>query len=267
MRFAAIALLAAALPLGARAQHEGHSVGALPPFDASDPSAAEVTAETLLESERFWPYQTELVEAWPTGGASLPPGTSGVLIRVEPGRVARIDFGRDGLHEIPVDRTDLVARANQVREGRLEKLAANFALAIGPRLADASAEPLRPLGFEPVSAARRFLCVFADPSAKDFPALARQLRPLREREGLLTLLFPPGDASDAAIAAKLREAKWAVAFVFQHLAEPYARTLIDADVGRPALLLHTSEGRVLAGPGAPREVLPQIEAALANSVR
>lgn len=262
IRRLAIALLCAALPLAAHAQGGGHSVGSLPPFDASDPGAPPVTEETLLASERYWPYQTELVAAWPSGGTSIPPGTSGVLIRVEPARVARIDFGRDGLHEIPIDRTDLVARANRVREGTLEKLAANFALAIGPRLLDARAEPLAPLGFDEVAAARRFLCVFGDPSTKELRALAKQLAPLRERDGLLTILFPDGARSDAAVAATLRELAWPVPFLFQHLAEPYARTLLDADVPRPALLLQTSEGRLLAGPGAPREVLPQIESAL-----
>jgi hypothetical protein len=258
-RIAAILLLGALLPLGARAEGGGHSVGALPPHDASDPAAAAVSEATLLESERFWPYQAELVAA----EAGLAPGTSGVVIRVEPSGHARLDFGRDGLHEVPIAKTDLVARANRVREGSLEKLAANFALAIGPRVLDPRAEPLRPLAFEDVAAARWFLCVIADPKAQEFRRLAKQLAPLREREGLMILLFAEPAPGDDALAATLRKLDWRVPFLFSHLSEPYARTLVDPDVARPALLLQTSEGRVLAGPGAPHEVLPQIESALA----
>jgi hypothetical protein len=58
-------------------------------------------------------------------------GSVGVLIRVEDGGIARIDFGRDGLREVPIAMTDLVDRANRVRSGELVKLAPNFVLAIG----------------------------------------------------------------------------------------------------------------------------------------
>jgi len=259
-RIAAIVLLGVALPFGAWAEGGGHSVGALPPHDASEPAAAAVSEATLFESERFWPYQAELVAA----DGALAPGASGVLIRVEPTGLARLDFGRDGLREVPIAKTDLVARANRVREGSLEKLAANFALAIGPRVLDPRAEPLRPLAFEDVAAARWFLCVVAEPSAKELRALAKRLAPLREREGLMILLFAEPAPGDDALAATLRKIDWRVPFLFSHLSEPYARTLVDADVARPVLLLQTSEGRVLAGPGAPDAVLPQIESALTS---
>ena len=90
----------------------------------------------------------------------MQAGNVGVLIRVEAPGVARVDFGRDGLHEVPVVKTDLVERANQIRRGEAEKLAPNFLLAIGPgadedRLVetrhaqvDVAATAARLLGFE-----------------------------------------------------------------------------------------------------------------------
>ena len=69
----------------------------------------------------------------------------GVLIRVEASGLARIDFGRDGLYEVPVGATDLVERANRIRTGELRKMAPNFVLAIGPRLVDSAGAHAAPL--------------------------------------------------------------------------------------------------------------------------
>ena len=91
---------------------------------------AAVTEQNLLASERYWPYHVALTKPF----QALRPGTTGVLIRVESSSVARIDFGRDGLFEVPVAATDLVARANRVQRGELAKRAPNFVFALGPRL-------------------------------------------------------------------------------------------------------------------------------------
>src|SRR5687767_607823 len=88
---------------------------------APEGAPESVTEANLLGSERYWPYQVELTRRFEAPDRALEPGTSGVLIRVEDADVARIDFGRDGLYEVPVASTDLVARANQVRTGELEK--------------------------------------------------------------------------------------------------------------------------------------------------
>ena len=110
----------------------------------------------------------------------MQAGNVGVLIRVEASGVARIDFGRDGLHEVPVAKTDLVERANRIRTGEAEKLAPNFLLAIGPRLVDSAADALRPLPYAAVAEQRGFLCVFADPGAKDVRCAGSGARPAPE---------------------------------------------------------------------------------------
>ena len=63
------------------------AVGCDPRSAGSPDAAAAVTDANLLESERFWPYQVALAR----------DGSLGVLIRVEEGAIARIDFGRDGI--------------------------------------------------------------------------------------------------------------------------------------------------------------------------
>jgi hypothetical protein len=250
------------LAVRARAQSELESGG----FDhhAEDASAEVVTPRNLLASERFWPYQVTLAKPWrPPGGAEpLPPGSAGVLIRVEDSGRARIDFGRDGLHEVPVEATDLIERANRVRQGQLDKMAPNFVLDIAPRLADPSGDSLRPFGLRAAMERSSFLCVFADPSAQGFAELAAALATLRDRAGVLTILFPQGEHSDARLREQLRLLGWPTPFVFDHLAEPYTRSLLGEAIPLPALLLVTKEGRVRFQRSWTPALMPELSAAI-----
>lgn len=236
--------LALALPAAALASAGPRE---LPAHEVADPDAPAVTAANLLDSERFWPYQVALVRPWGPGGsgATLPTEFPGVLVRVESPTLARIDFGRDGVHEVPIDATDLVARAERVRRGELEKTAPNFVWAIGARLLDSSAPALATLSLPRIAANREFLCVFADPRAEDFPELARALAPLRGRDGVETILFPQGQRPDVEVYARLRSLGWTVPFVHDHLSEAYTRSLVAEGTPTPSVLLVTDEGRVL----------------------
>lgn len=248
---AVVLLMTTSWAAHAEESSRGHMTGDVPAYRAEDAAAAVVTRENLLASERFWPYQVALVRPWTAspGGVSLPAGASAVLIRVEPSGAARLDFGRDGLFEVPVDATDLLERANRVRRGELEKVAPNFVVAIGPRLVDAAADPPAPVPFDAVSEQQAFLCVFADPQASGFEALAAELAPLRERAGVLTVLFPQGERADAAVRERLHALSWPVPFLADHLAEAYTRPFLPETLPPPALLLLSREGRVLfAGP-------------------
>jgi hypothetical protein len=243
-----LVVLALVLPGSLRAQPPDRATaGSLPEYHAEDAGAPVVTERNLLASERFWPYQVALTRPCTPVDRSeaLPGGLLGVLIRVEASGSVRIDFGRDGNYEVPLGATDLVARANQIRRGELPKLAPNFVLAIGPRLIDSSAVALRPFGLRAAAEQRGFLAVFADPAATDFADLANSLAPLREREGVLTVLFPQGEHRDARVGEQLRALHWPVPFVYDHLAEAYTRTLLPQTTPVPTLLLQTSEGRVV----------------------
>jgi hypothetical protein len=245
MRVRTLSLLFALLSRLALAEPDG-GLNPMPEHRAADPQAAEVTEQNLLESERSWPYHVELVQPLERAGSgALPSGTSGVLIRVQKGGVARIDFGRDGRLDVPVAATDIVARANQIRLGEREKSAPHFVYAMGTRLLDSAAPQLQPLELASVSTYARFLCVFADPRAPDFAKLARVLAPLRDQPGTLTILFPQGRIPDPEVRETLRALGWTVPFVYDHLSEAYTASLLDDGVEPPAVLLQTAEGRVL----------------------
>jgi hypothetical protein len=233
-----------ALAVSGRTRAQGQT---LEDYSAADPSAPEVTRVNLLQSERFWPYQIQLTQAWHPEASErvLPARTMGVLIAVQSPDVARIDFGREGLFEVPVAQTDLLQRANRVRQGDLHKVAPNFIHAIGPRLVDSAAPSLRPFDLRRAMQYEMFLAIFVDPESEQFAALATALSPLLDRPRLMVILFPQGRHGDPEIRAKLRTLKWEVPFVFDHLSESYTETLLPPDTPPPALLLQTSEGRVL----------------------
>ena len=272
-RLLCVCMLALAMFPGASraAPTDGNVTGGLPEHHAEDPSAAAVTEQNLLASERFWPYQIAATEVLPPVADRQPvqAGNVGVLIRVEALGVARVDFGRDGLHEVPVARTDLVERANRIRTGEVEKLAPNFLLAIGPRLVDSAADSLRPLPYAAVAEQRGFLCVFADPGSKTFAALAAALAPLQQRHGVATILLPQGEHPDVRVREQLRSLGWTVPFVYDHLAEAYTRSLLETEAALPAVMLQTREGRVLFQSrwkaGAASELRAALDAAFASA--
>jgi hypothetical protein len=208
---------------------------------------AVVSAGNLLEHEQLWPYRVTLTEAWqpPGGAAPLSAGTIGVLIRVETGGVARIDFSSDGKFEVPIEKTNLVENANRIERGELEKPAPNFFYSIGTHLVDSAADTLTSLHPETIYDRRTYLCVFADPAGKELTELAKALRPLKGRGDMETILFPQSEQPDAATRDQLRAVDWKVPFVYGFLSVPYTRTLIREGTPLPTVMLVTNEGRLL----------------------
>jgi hypothetical protein len=254
-----LAILAALAPAPARAAD-------LPEHKVADPLAAPLTDQNLLESDRFWPFHVGIARPMRLRPeVELPAGSLGVLIRVEPGGRARIDFGRDGVHHLATSDTDILERANRIRLGEESKLAPNFPAMVGTGLLDPSTN--RPGKTElPVAIGHPgYLVVFADPGAAGFAGLAAALEPLRGRRGVLSVFFPQGSHSSSDVLEKLVAVQWKPAFVLDFLSAGYTAALIDADTPRPALLLLTADGRVLFQgkfePGVIPKLTEKLEAA------
>jgi hypothetical protein len=240
-----------------------------PPYDARDPSAAEVTEENLLERPGFWPYRVKLARDWQPPGDVRPlaAGRVGVLIRVEAGRRARVDFGRYGCHEVPVAATDLVQSANQVRTGALAKVAPNLLFMIGGKLVDPGAERAVPLDYAALAPTRALVAVFADPTVESFDKLAAALRALPEREGALAMLVPQGGHSTGEVTQRLRSLEWNSPFVFPHISEALTQSLLAERPPPPParLVLLSGEGRLhfdAPWSDADGEVVAELRAAL-----
>lgn len=230
----------------------------------ADPSAPAVTLENLDASERFWPYMLSITEAFETpSGRTLNAGTKGVLIRVEDGTAARIDFGRDGRARVPVAASDLVARANAIRLGTEPKNLPNLTWAIGARMVDPTGDTVGTYEIEHVIPSRGFLTVFVDPADEVlFATMAKALSPLNGRHDVMTVIFPQGGASDASLLAKEKALGWEAPFVLRHLSGPYAATLLPDGAEPPYVMLQSNEGRVIVHGPWSDALAKQLESAL-----
>jgi hypothetical protein len=257
--------LALALPSPARAD--------APPeleldYVAADPDAAAVTAESLLASERFWPYHAKLTEAWTPPGASRAIGANvrGVLVRVEEGGRARVDFGRDGVHVVPVEATDLVAEANRVRLGQRTKAAPNYVLAIGNRLTGPEQEAA---GVAAAAAHTGFASLFIDPNDARFEASVRALAALDGRRGVKTVIFVQGRHSPRDLTARLEALGWKGYRMGGAWSVSYTEAQLDGEP--PAVLLVTPDGRLVFSsawrPGVAERLEQAIDASFADPAR
>ncbi|MEM7410270.1 MAG: hypothetical protein AAF430_08560 [Myxococcota bacterium] len=213
-------------------------------YRAADPDHPEITAASLAEAERFWPHEVRTLEPWtPTGaGDALAPGPAR-LVRVE-GDHARLDLGEAGVHDVPIAVTDVVARANLVRVGALEKVAPNAFVVLGSHLLDATGKDAGAHALDP-GEYDTFLCLFAEVVSPEFRAVAESLSDLTEREDLQIVLVPQDDRRDARVWRRLREVGLAVPFVLRTEAAARTRTLLDPGTPMPQVLLLSAEGRVL----------------------
>lgn len=253
-RAALLVLLAVAFAPAAWAADPA-ALNSMPDYHAADPSAPEVTAANLLANERFWPYYVELTQAFtfPDGSRTLEPPLRGVLIRVNANGTVRVDFGRHGMRDLPMAKTDVVAAANRTRAGDELKVGPNLAYAIGPRLFETTREKPHAVVFSRAREFRGFLTVFATLDDPRTVEIAKLTAPLHERGGLAVVAFPQGDVKDVVAWETLRALDWKVFCALDHMSEMYTRTLVPDGATHPYVMLHTAEGRVLYeatwGPG------------------
>jgi hypothetical protein len=228
---------------------EGEAAKATYEEPASGDDEFVVTAGNVYDHEIYWPNIVALVDGWQPVGAEQPLQARyrGALIRVERDGRVRIDFGRHGRHEVPIEKTDLVRSANEVRLGKRHKAAPNFVLQVGTRLVDPSTDEGIPMKSTEIARARVFLCIFADPMDEDFPTLARDLASLADVDGLGVVLFPQSGASEdlQKIKELLRASDWEVPFGYPRLSENYTLSLLGERPRGPYALVLTPEGRVL----------------------
>ena len=213
----------------------------------AEPTASrggDITVENLLQLEEFWPYQVKLIVPWrPDEGPMLGAPKPGVLVRIEESGLARIDFAAGGVHQVPLENTNVLEQANAIREGAKLKAGANLIVATGPRLIDGSAVAPTIVDLMAINEATSFLCVFADPMAESFSGLAASLRSLEGKHGLRTILFPLGSHVDADVLTVLQQVEWPIAFVMDGFSELYARSLRSSATD-PSVIFTSREGRL-----------------------
>ncbi|MGB0619026.1 MAG: hypothetical protein ACPGVZ_06085 [Myxococcota bacterium] len=221
-------------------------------YHAADPTAAPVTLENLVASERFWPHQVQLVEDWKPDGFVGDFGWGmGVVIEVDAASRVRVDFSRFGKHWIPASVTDIIARANAIRLGESVKFKPNLVLALGNRLLDPTGRTLAEAKVDLLDQ-NAFVLVFADPLAPDFPALVTELAPAFERTGIHFVLLAQGGHPDFHVWKGCHDAGWPGSFLLDRFAPAYSEGFLDAETPMPWVEIRSPEGRRLWQGGAAR---------------
>lgn len=237
----------------APAQEPGVESSAAAPAPVADTPVATapdaITSANILVSERYWPEVVALTEPWLPPGSDQPLKKSyrGALVRVDDQGRARIDFGRHGKHDVPIEFTDLIARANDVESGALFKMAPNFVSHFGALFLHPTTPELLPYPTAELAKADRFLCVFANPRDPGFAKLAEALAKWTDVPGLQMLFFPLAMKQDELEVVKdtLARSAWPAPFAYPEAAEMHARALLgDVPTSAEALLV-TAEGRQL----------------------
>ena len=82
---------------------------------------ASSISENIFERSEYWPFRV----TW-NSEESIDKGFPGILIRLEDNETALLDYGRDGIHRVPADQTDIVERASEIISGDRDKELPNF---------------------------------------------------------------------------------------------------------------------------------------------
>lgn len=219
-------------------------------IEKASPGELVLTAENIDEHEHFWPTNVALIAGWEpeAGEAPLRAGYRGALIRVEENGRVRVAFGRHGNHEIPIERTDLVERANQIRRGELHKVAPCFLAHFGTQFIEVVGEEVSPVQTPRISQAKRFLLILADPRSPGFEDVAEALAPLRDGMPDLQILYFPiglGHQEIALVRDALTRSGFMVPFAYPAAADVHARALFGGVPKSAEGVLITPEGRIL----------------------
>ena len=206
-----------------------------------------IPAAEVFAYEHAWPAIVVMTRAWPRQDSEVPLRARhrGSLVHALPDGRVRIDFGRHGVHEVPIEATDLLERIAEIDAGTRHKMGPNFILSLGTRLVDARSPTPAPLPSVELSAYAGFLCLFADVERGDFGDLAAHLHGLAEEAGVGLLLFPQSAAGVElnAFHEGLRALGWRAPYAYPRLAPDHTRALLGDPPEVATALLLTPEGR------------------------
>ena len=217
-------------------------------YDPSERESAVVDSSNWNASERFWPYRVSLTPPASASGEAGAMRLEGVVVHLDSTGRIRVDLGRDGVRTVPLESTDFLARANEVRLGSRTKLAPNFILAYGNRLLDVSNDPIRALRIDSLAGSRFFICLLAHPHDSRLPEWTEATRQLTEAvDGVVAIFFPLPDPVIETTGGlnRLHEADWPGFVMMAQYALPYRLSLWDGDPTQPLLMAFSPERHLL----------------------
>jgi len=213
----------------------------------------EVMSFDVMDRPDLWPFRVALKEdlSVPENNV-LTQGRIGVLIRVEEmddGRVvACCDFGRNGIYQVSVESTDLVARMEEIaakpelkrRSNYVEMLANKFRMPDGA--GDFAALPLP--AFKEKGG---FIFIYIN-RTESYKSLAKRLknaRPIIEERAVIPILLPLFPYVDSDLTSSVDNLDMDVGIFPAFLCHPFIRALHHEAKSENMLVVTDMDGLIL----------------------
>jgi hypothetical protein len=237
--------------------------GLLGCLSASTPA---LTDAAVYEDSALWPPRAELTRDFTSADTeaprTIPSGREAILIRLEPGEPvhAVLDFGRLGLHRVPLAHTDIIDRAQEIAAGEVKKETPNWTMMIGRAFSRHKPEAGQggiKVPFAEVEAFRYFLVAYLDggPEAnRAVAALLEEHQDAFQAAAVAPIIFGMGDfpyIGELTYIETLREHGLDQQFFMApHVSVPYANAMAHSYPSLPAIALVDAEGKTLYEPGS-----------------
>lgn len=224
-------------------------------------SKSPLSPSALYHQSTLWPPKTALVEDFKpssTDTRAIPAGREAVVIRMESDDppLVLLDFGRLGLHRVPIPKTDFRERAEKIASAALIKETPNWTMMIGrgfSRLNPVSGASNVPL--TDLEEIERFLVVYLDGDKEVMRTIGQLLSEYKaelETSRTLPVIFGTGDfvrVGEATYLKILRENGLSEQiFMVPHISVPYARSMAHEISQTPGIVLVDTDGKTLHKP-------------------
>lgn len=201
-------------------------------------------AERLHFQSEYWPDFVNLTEEISLNGKAIQEGTRVILIRVEKEKVL-LDFGRNGLHRLDFDQTNLIKLAQAQSQRTLSDLG-NLTEILSRSVTMVKAEEVVE-GKRADFAWKNFvLLIYGNPKegeVKELLASCRELDSTLARD--LRVVLIPLDSVMREVAPLLRELEYESPVMLPFLAKAYSDSWDHGYEGKPLLVLVDRNGRIL----------------------
>lgn len=236
--------------------------GLLGSLSAATPA---LTDSAVYKDSALWPPRAGLTSDFTSADTesprTIPDGREAVLIRLEPGEPvhAVLDFGRLGLHRVPLAQTDVMDRAEKIAAGEVEKETPNWTMMIGRAFSRHKSEAGQggiKVPFAEVETFRYFLLVYLDGDPvgnRAAAALLEEHKDAIQAAAIAPIIFGMGEfpyIGELAYIETLREHGLDKQFFMApHVSAPYASSMAHSYQTMPAIALVDAEGKTLYEPG------------------
>ncbi|NBD38230.1 MAG: hypothetical protein GVY10_06650 [Verrucomicrobia bacterium] len=211
---------------------------------------SEPGLEMLLGKSDYWPPKVR-VTAISDSGDTLGTGARGVLIRIEEDPLtAVVDFGRNGIHRLAIDQTDVRVRAKAVKAGEIKKVRPNYLAMLGPpKLFRSKDGKMTAVSSAETKDWKGFLFIYIGKEESDWESLGRLLQEDKtqiQAHGLQPVLFPLYRTNDREMFKTVRDKTLPVAIMHDFLSHSFIKVLQHEPGEGPLFVATDLNGKVFA---------------------